>query len=295
MGASSDRRGGVRGASRCYAVLGTLLFAGAGLAACTEAPESAAPTGTPVAEPTAAPTGTPAAEPTDAPVSPAGPDEPFLVPAFDGPEPQPVANGTTHILKNAHTGASDFQTIEYTIPPGWEIGDVYIGRNLGQPGEVAISFWTPSGVYHDPCRRTTDLSPIDLAEHTHADGGELILTSYPQIGLAAQNGREATEARSVIIEDPSEDQGTIALRLELTVPADLDLTSCDDGVYVAWPAPHTGDRPHDNHVAGQTDIIYQVDVDRGPLIIDASFRPESSPESIAELYAVLGSIVMDRY
>jgi len=226
---------------------------------------------------------------------PTGADPPFLVPAFDGPEPQPVKDGTTHVLPNTSRGESDFRNVEYTVPPGWETGDVYIGKNLGQPGEVAISFWTPSGVFSDPCRRTTDLSPIDLADHTHTDGGELILMSYPQIGLSAQDGRAATEARSLIVDDPSEDDGTIALRLELTVPPDLDLASCDDGVYVAWPGAHTGDRPNDNHVPGQTDIIYQVDVDLGPLVIDASFRPESSPEDVEDLYAVLGSIVMDRY
>lgn len=241
----------------------------------------------------AAPTSTPLPEPSVAVASPT-PDVPFVVPAFDGPEPQPVKEGTTYVLRNANPGASDFQTVEYTLPPGWEIGDVYIGKNLGQPDEVAISFWTPPGVYSDPCRPTADLSPIDLADHTHADGA-LILMNYPQIGLTGQHGRAATEARSVIIDDPSDDDGTIALRLELSVPADLDLASCDDGVYAAWPGTHAGDRPNDNHVAGQTDIIYQVDVDLGPLVIDASFRPDSAPEDVEELYAVLASIVMDRY
>ena len=46
---------------------------------------------------------------------------------------------------------------------------------------------------------------------------------------------------------------------------------------------------------GQTDIVYEVDVDRSPLIIDASFRPDSSAEDIAELRSVIGSIVMDRW
>jgi hypothetical protein len=283
MGAPSDRRAGAGGTPRISPVLGAILFTGACLTACTETPESAAPTGTPLAEPSvrlALPTAT---------------EVPFVVPAFDGPELQPLKFGTTHVLKNPNPDASAFYTVQYAIPLGWETGDVYIGKNLGQPSEVAISFWTPAGVYSDPCRRTTDLSPIDLADHTHADGGELILMSYRQIGLSAQDGRAATEARSLIVDDPSEDGGTIALRLELTVPADLDLASCDDGVYVAWPGTRAGDRPNDNHVAGQTDIIYLVDVDLGPLVIDASFRPESSPEDVEELYAVLGSIVMDRY
>jgi hypothetical protein len=290
MEASSDRRAGVRGAPRLSAVLGLILCVGASLAACSVTPEPDVPTGTPLAEPDDAVAG-----PSEVVEGPTDPGPPFLVPAFDGPEPRPVHDGTTFVLENPNPGASDFETIEYTVPSGWQTGGVYIGKDLGQPSEVAISFWTPSGVYSDPCRRTTDLSPIDLADHTHSEGGDLILSSYPRIGLSAQQGREATEARSVIVDDPSEDHGTITLRLELTVPSDLDLASCDGGVYVAWPGHNADDRPNDNHVAGQTDIIYQVDFDLGPLIIDASFRPESSRQSIEELYAVLGSIVVDRY
>ena len=294
MGAPSHRRAGVRRTLRIAAVLGAILFTVACLAACTVTPESAAPTATPLAAPFvpfASPSGTELPEP---PV-PTATEAPFLVPTFDGAEPLPVEGGTTHVLKNLNQDASAFHTVEYTIPPGWETGGVYIGKKIGQPGEVAISFWTPSGVYSDPCRRTANLSPIDLAVHTHNGGGELILLGYPRIGLSAQDGRAATEPRSLIVDDPSEAGGTIALRLELTVPADLDPASCDDGVYVAWPGTSAGDRPNDNHVAGQTDIIYLVDVDHGPLVIDASFRPESSPEDIEELYSVLGSIVMDRY
>ncbi|MCC2032691.1 hypothetical protein [Microbacterium allomyrinae] len=290
MEASSDRPAGVRGAPKLSAVLGLILFVGASVAACSVTPEPDVPTGTPLAEPSGA-----VVWPSEMVEGPPDPGPPFLVPAFDGPESQPVQDGTTLVLKNPNPGASDFETIEYTVPSGWQTGGVYIGKDLGQPGEVAISFWTPAGVYSDPCRRTTDLSPIDLADHTHSEGGDLILLSYPRIGLSAQQGREATEARSVIVDDPSEDHGTITLRLELTVPPDLDLASCDDGVYVAWPGRNAGDRPNDNHVAGQTDIIYQVDFDLGPLIIDASFRPDSSRQSIEELYAVLGSIVVDRY
>jgi hypothetical protein len=294
MGAPWYRRTGAKGTPLIAAVLGAILFTGVCLTACTVTPESAAPTVTPPAEPFvpfASPSGT---ERPEMPVVTAT-EAPFLVPAFDGGEPPPVQGGTTHVLKNLNRAASDFHTVEYAIPPGWETGGVYIGKKLGQPGEVAISFWTPHGVYSDPCRRTENLSPIDLAAHTHDGGGELILLAYPRIGLSAQDGRAATEPRSLIVDDPSEAGGTIALRLELTVPANLDPASCDDGVYVAWPGTNKGDRPNDNHVAGQTDIIYLIDVDHGPLVIDASFRPESSPEDIEELYSVLGSIVMDRY
>ena len=188
MVAPSHRRAGVRGTPRIAAVLGAILFTVACPTACTVTPESAAPTATPLAEPFvpfASPSGTELPEPS----VPTATEAPFLVPAFDGAEPLPVEDGTTHVLKNLNQDASAFHTVEYTIPPGWETGGVYIGKKLGQPGEVAISFWTPSGVYSDPCRRTANLSPIDLAVHTHDDGGELILLGYPRIGLSAQDGR----------------------------------------------------------------------------------------------------------
>ncbi|KQY24486.1 hypothetical protein ASD16_02830 [Cellulomonas sp. Root485] len=223
--------------------------------------------------------------------------EMFVVPAFDGPRPEPVADGTVHRYENPRRGAvgapaPDYRWLEYTLPPGWEVGDVYIGKHLGQPDEVALSFWTTAGVYPDPCRRDEKLSPHDLADHDHPDGASISLAHYPELGLSAQHDREASEPRTVVIADPTEEDGTLAVRFELTVPADLDIATCDEGAYRAWPGY---DVPNDNHVAGQTDIVLLVDVDRSPLTIDASFRPESSAQDVRELCSVLGSIVMDRW
>lgn len=94
---------------------------------------------------------------------------------------------------------------------------------------------------------------------------------------------------------PPGESSTLAVLVELSVPHDLDITSCTGGVFMAWPSSGVGAPGNQNHVAGQTDIIYQVDVDLAPLLIDASYRPESSPEDIEELYAVLGSIFVHRY
>lgn len=275
------------------AMLGAILTVGAVLSACTAAgsPEVAVPTATPPAE-----------QPTVAPV-PAGSKDLFVVGPFDGPQPKPATGGTRHRYVNPHRAAAGIDTnttsayrwIEYTVPDGWEVDDIYIGKNLGEPNEVAVSFWTTAGVYPDPCRRSAELSPLDLTGHGHPHLDTISLASYPELGLSAQRGREASEPRSVVIEDPTEKRGTLALRIELTIPPDLDVASCDDGVYRAWPGFDVGGQSNDNHVAGQTDIIYQVDVDLTPLIIDASFRPDSSPEDIEELYSVIGSIVMDRW
>ncbi|MDQ0372993.1 hypothetical protein [Cellulomonas humilata] len=276
-----------RQASRGWTALLALLTVAAAGSACT------APGTPPAADPTST-------SPTEQPTSGAAP---FVVQPFDGPDPAPVVDGTTHRYVNPHSGPkaagapppSDYRWIEYTVPAGWEVGDTYIGKNLGEPDEVALSFWTAAGVYPDPCRRSGKLSPWDLSVHDHPDDATISLGSYPATGLATQHERDASEPRSVAIPDPTVDAGTPALRFELTVPADLDISTCDDGAYRSWPGYADGYPPNDNHVAGQTDIVYEVDVDRSPLIIDASFRPDSSAEDIAELRSVIGSIVMDRW
>ena len=221
---------------------------------------------------------------------------PFAVPVLDGPLPQPITGGTTHFYDNPGTEPhSDYRRIEYTIPAGWEVGEVYIGKNLGRANEVALSFWTTEGLYPDPCRRSdSELIPLDLAAHTH-DDTTIVLLGYPAHGLSAQRGRTASEPRVVMLDHPAGESSTPALRVALSVPLDLDVTSCEDGVYSAWPSSGAGDPGNRNHVAGQTDIVYQVDVDLAPLLIDASYRPDSSPDDIEELYSVLGSIVFHRH
>ena len=82
MGAPLDRQADMRVAPRIFAVLGAILLAGTCLTACTVTPESAAPTGTPLAEPSV-----PLAEPSVPLPLPTGTEAPFLVPAFDGPAP----------------------------------------------------------------------------------------------------------------------------------------------------------------------------------------------------------------
>jgi len=219
-----------------------------------------------------------------------------ITPSVEDPQPTPVVRGTTFLYPNPNIGSppSDYQAIEYAVPAEWEVGVTYVGKNLGQPNEVAVSFWTTAGVYPDPCHwRDTELSPLDLTNHGHPDGGAPIV-SDPDTGLAAQHDRTPTALPPVLMPARNWSGGVWALPFELTVPADLDIASCDDGVYRAWPYSSPAQPGNDNHVAGQTDLVYEVDVDRSPLLIDASFRPGASPEDINELYAVLGSITIIR-
>ena len=175
------------------------------------------------------------------------------------------------------------------------MGDTYIGKNLGEPGEVALSFWTAAAAHPDPCSSSGHLSPCDLSVHDHPDDTTISL------GSPAYGARDAARARClgttclVAISDPTVRRGTPALRFELTVPADLDISTCDDGVYRSWPGYGDVYPPNDNHVAGQTDIVYEVDVYLVPAHHRCLVPPDSSALDVAELSSVIGSIVMDRW
>lgn len=211
------------------------------------------------------------------------------------PEPEPVIRptmtGEERAYENPYLGGnealSDYRRVLYTLPSGWEVRDEFIGKNLGTPEQVAISFWTTPGVFPDAChRKGATLTPLELGDHQHGDDGTILAGPTP--GLRSQLDRNASEPANVTI------AGQLALRMELSVPADIEITSCDDGVYRSWPAYEHSERGNDDHIAGQVDVIYQVDVDRMPLIIDVSYRPGSSDADREQLDAVLQSLRIER-
>jgi hypothetical protein len=78
--------------------------------------------------------------------------------------------------------------------------------------------------------------------------------------------------------------------IELTVPAELDISTCDLGEYRAWTEWDVVDAANAHFAAGQVDEVYFVDVDRRTLVIDATYRLGSSPADVAELEQILASI-----
>ena len=88
--------------------------------------------------------------------------------------------------------------------------------------------------------------------------------------------------------------GFPATRIELTVPADLDTATCTNGNLRYWP----GAGPDMSsglccNPAGNTDVVYAVDVDGNRLVVVARHYPDSSDEDRAELQAVVDSIEID--
>ena len=167
-------------------------------------------------------------------------------------------------------------------------------KHLDQDDEVAFSVWNVNDVYDDPCNwRESSLSELDLGDdQVHEDFHEVATgSSVPKPlngGLANQLLRNASQMTSVEL------GGVSALRIELSVPGWLDLAACDQGQFRSWKGWGTpGADANAHHTPGQIDVVYMVDVDRRALVIDASYKPATSPSDLAELEAILASMIVE--
>lgn len=209
---------------------------------------------------------------------------------------------------------SGYQRIVFTLPAGWATSDGLVYKHLNEPGEVAFSAWIPNYVYDQPCYwQSSTVSPLDLNIHTiDANTGAIILAQYSG-GLANQALRGPLPRARAILTMAAVwgGQGGIvgALRIDLSVPANLDITTCDKGEFRSWTqcryARNSTQPPIDcsdvaGHVnnprnaPGQLDTVYMVDVDRNPVLIDASHMPATTAADLAELKAIFASMIIDR-
>ena len=183
-----------------------------------------------------------------------------------------------------YEGCADYASISFTVPDGWATTDGLIHKHLGEPNEVAFSVWTPGEMYPDPCHWQESPAPEGFRAGQWHSWGTM---------LQNQAGREGSTPTAVDFGGADYAALTI-LRIELTVPADLDIRSCDQGEYRSWTEFNVPDGANSHHAAGQIDVIYLVFADRRPFLIDASHMPAATPEDLAELQAILDSIVIDR-
>ena len=188
-----------------------------------------------------------------------------------GPQPLPAAGllqPGSYVLE-PESPAAAYSSVELTVPDGWWVVNGRVGRNLGTPAEVSVSFWNPLGAYADGCSW---------------ESSEVMRYLPGETGWFAHFPREASEPTNVTL------GGLPAIRVELRVSDDLDATACDRGEYRSWYG--WDGRTETNHAAGQTDVAYVIDADGVGLLVDAVSRPGSSTQDVAELTAVLDSLVI---
>ena len=109
----------------------------------------------------------------------------------------------------------------------------------------------------------------------------------PHGGLANQHSRNASQLLSVEV------GGVSALKIELSVPPGLDIKNCDLGAFRPWIGWGSTTNAGLQHVPGQTDVVYMIDVDRAALVVDASYTPQTTESDLTELQAILASMKVD--
>ncbi|CAN5344919.1 hypothetical protein BH24CHL10_BH24CHL10_00710 [soil metagenome] len=175
----------------------------------------------------------------------------------------------------------------FTVPAGWTNRSDIIRKDKGEPGEVALGLWIVTNTYADPCRWQDSL--VDPAIGPTVED----LTT----ALISQSGRNASAATDVVVD------GCPARRIELSVPADLDIATCDNGYYRDWlqegeshlenPDLDSVDATNVLFRSGQVNGVYILDVEGVRIVINTWHMPASSEADLEELQRMLDTIQIE--
>jgi hypothetical protein len=165
-----------------------------------------------------------------------------------------------------------------TVPAGWSgRSDGYVYKNGDAPGELGLSPFNVTHVYADACNAKGTLTEIgptvdDLLQ-----------------ALADQEGSDASTPVDTAI------GGFPAKRVEMSIPADLDMSTCDqtDLLIQIWADAAESTFfavPVEEVLRGFPVDVVDVDGTRAVLLTGNAPGAESSPSDIAELEAIVDSI-----
>jgi hypothetical protein len=163
-----------------------------------------------------------------------------------------------------------------TVPAGWTTDiNVFIRKHEGEQQELMLTPWMVTHIYADACNWRGTLFEVGVTAEDLA------------AGLAAQRGRDVLGPSDVTI------GGYPAKRVELSVPAELDVATCDDGQIRSWPSAAYDESTGWIGLPGQTDVFYVIDVDGERILIGTTRGPEASDQDVVELDGVIDSIRID--
>jgi hypothetical protein len=215
------------------------------------------PGATPVPTATPSPTTTPSATPA-----------PYAEPTFMAPGSYIISPTTTD------------PGYTFTVADGWEGRFAVIWKGRDGPGETAFGLWRVANVYTDPCHWQQSLLNPPLGPAV-AD----LTTAFLN-----QDGPGASPATDVTF------GGYPAKRVELSIPTDLDVSTCDLGKFRRFRSPGEGDSDVPAvpavQVLGRVDVFYIIDIDGARWVIYAWYLPGTPEADVAELEASLASIEM---
>jgi hypothetical protein len=162
--------------------------------------------------------------------------------------------------------------ITMDIPDGYQGFGGYAVIKLGE--NQGMSTWVVGNVYADPCHWIGTL--LDPPVGSSVDG--LVAA------LASQKGRHASTPTDVTVD------GFAGKYMELTVPARINLADCDGGQFRTWLGTDGGARYLE---PGQRDLLWIVDVDGVPLVIDVALGAGTSAQDRADRIKIVESVQID--
>lgn len=160
----------------------------------------------------------------------------------------------------------------FTVPAGWANRIGFITKHAGETDEVMFTPWIVTHIYANACQWEGTLFEVGSS------------TDDMAAALAAQGTREVSGPTDVTL------GGYPAKRIELSVPADLDVATCDNGGMMSWPASATDETTGWTPRPGQTDVVYIIDVDGARVLIGTTIGPDASDQDVMELEGVIASI-----
>jgi hypothetical protein len=173
------------------------------------------------------------------------------------------------------TGVPHFDAsyrVTMDVPSGYEgSGNFVIFKGPGQ----GLSIWLVGDVYAKPCHSSGTLLDPPAASSVHG----LVAA------LENQRHRHASMPTNVTLD------GFSGKYLEMTVPAGVNLADCDHGEFRTWVHPRGGQRSLE---PGQRDLLWIVNVDGVPLVIDAALGPKSTDRDRAERTQIVESAQIER-
>jgi hypothetical protein len=160
-----------------------------------------------------------------------------------------------------------------TVPAGWANNAAgFMTKHADEPAEVMLTPWLVTHIYADACQWDGTLFEVGTTADDLA------------AALAEQGAREVSGPIDVTL------GGHPAKQIELSVPADLDAATCDDGGMRSWPSSATDETTGWIPRPGQTDVVYIIDVDGERILIGTTRGPEASDQDVRELEGVIASI-----
>ena len=219
-------------------------------------------------------------------------------PAAGPPDRNPTATPQpTYATVAAEAGVTELTSagpipigVSVVLPAGWEQASHAMYVRPAPKVDLSIGAWRLRQVNVFPCRWSAGIVADPSLLET-AEGQAQALSSWwgQDPGMPPlSNSRIAPLASKPL---PATIGGYSAWYVVVLIPTELDFTGCDGGQLILWDSSNRDVR----YSLGPSEVnrLWVVDVDRGPIVIDAGVSLAASAADKAELQAVIDSIAFE--